>query len=267
MRQKLGFRQLRADAAASEQIFKIAQLVIDVLVAERLFRRHIGQLAEDHFIRIPERIDAHALFFAGRSRAADAEIRVDEKQRLDGQVFKFQVPRGVVGGDIADLLHVMAAEPLPGVIIVQIGNAAQILAPAAEFSDVMPQRRRADQRQVDRESGLFRENGRVQSDIVDADGMRCGVEGRRFHAEAHDGHKMAFPHGLLKACILRLHAGCREWHPPAGAAGRDKGQRRPVCLPAPLPARTGTPSRPPSVREPPQAVREHLRAELLIERG
>lgn len=65
MRQKLGFRQLRADAAASEQIFKIAQLVIDVLVAERLFRRHIGQLAEDHFIRIPERIDAHALFFAG----------------------------------------------------------------------------------------------------------------------------------------------------------------------------------------------------------
>lgn len=56
----------------------------------------------------------------------------------------------------------------------------------------------------------------MQSDIVDADGMRCGVEGRRFHAEAHDGHKMAFPHGLLKSGILHLHAASgnrvfRQW--------------------------------------------------------
>ena len=131
----------------------------------------------------------------------------------------------------------------------------------------MPQRRRADQRQVDRESGLFRENGRVQSDIVDADGMRCGVEGRRFHAEAHDGHKMAFPHGLLKACILRLHAAAGNGILRQGQQVeiRVKGVRS-VCQRR---FQRGQVRR--LVRRQygnlRQAVREHLRAELLIERG
>ena len=124
MRKKFLFRQLRADAAASEQIFKIGQLVIDVLVAKRFFRRHIRQLAENHFICVLERINAHALFFTGRSCAADAEVCVDEKQRFNGQVFKLQIPGRVVGGDVTDLLHIISAEPLPCIVIVQIGNAA-----------------------------------------------------------------------------------------------------------------------------------------------
>ena len=168
---------------------------------------------------------------------------------------------------MSDHRHVEAIKAEVGVIIVQIGNAAQILAAAAEFSDVVPQRRRADQRQVDREPGLFRENGRVQSDIVDADGMRCGVEGRRFHAEAHDGHKMAFPHGLLKACILCLHAASgnrvfRQWQQieigvkSVCRAGKRRFQRGQVRR---LVRRQYGNLR--------QAVREHLRAELLIERG
>ena len=63
VRQKLVILQPGADAAAQEQVFKVGQLVVDVAVAERLFLRHVGQLAEDHLVGLGERMDAHDLFF------------------------------------------------------------------------------------------------------------------------------------------------------------------------------------------------------------
>ena len=206
VRQKLVIFQPGADAAAQEQVFKVGQLVVDVAVAERLFLRHVGQLAEDHLVGLGERMDAHDLFFARLPRAAHAEIRVDEQQRLDGQVFKFQIPGRVVGGDVADLLHPVPAEPLPGIIIVQIGDAPEVLAAAAELADVVPQRRRTHERQIDREARPLRQNRRMQGDIVHADGVRGGVEGRRLHPQAHNGHQMVLPHGLGKQAVLPLHA-------------------------------------------------------------
>ena len=206
VRQKLILAQLRTDAAALQQVFKVRELMIDVFIPERLLRRHIGKLAEDHLIRLGERMDVHDLLFARLPRATHAEIGIDEQQRLDRQVFKLQIPRGMVCGDVADLLHIVPAEPLPGIIIVQIGDPAQIRAAAAEFADIVAERRRADERQVDREAGLFRKDRRMQRDIMHADGMRGRVKRRCLHPEAHHGQNVILAHGLPEQAVLRLHA-------------------------------------------------------------
>lgn len=59
----------------------------------------------------------------------------------------------------------------------QIGDAPEVLAAAAELADVVPQRRRTHERQVDREARPLRQDRRMQGDIVHADGVRGGVKG------------------------------------------------------------------------------------------
>lgn len=111
------------------------------------------------------------------ARAAHAEVRIDEQQGLHGQILKFEVPGGVVRGDMRDVLHAVAGQPLPGIIIVQIGNALCVRATAAELADIVAQGGRADERDVDGKPGFLRALGGQRGDVVHADVCEAASNG------------------------------------------------------------------------------------------
>ena len=107
----------------------------------------------------------------------------------------------------------------------------------------------------------------MQCNVMHTDGVRRRIKRRRFHAEPHDGQEVAFPHGLFKAGILRLYAAaCKRAFRQRKAIKvgikaippvcQRRFQRSQVCHF--IRRQSG------NLR---QAVREHLRAEFLIERG
>ena len=133
---------------------------------------------------------------------ADAEVGVDEQQGFNGQILKFQVPGGVIGRDMADVLHVVLAEPLPGIVIVQIGHPGGVTAPAAEFSDVVAQGCGADEGQVYREARLLCKQGRMHRHIVHTDGMGGRVKGLQLPSQAQQRHQMSLAHRQPEACVF-----------------------------------------------------------------
>ena len=193
----------------AQQRLKIAELGVDAAIFFLLFAGHIRQLREDHRIRVRQRVDAHHLAPA-LARAAHAEVRPDEQQRLDGQVLKFEIPRRMVRGHVADLLHAVLAEPAPGVVVVQIRRARGARAAAAEFAHVVPECRAADERQIDRQPRAAREDGGVQRQIVHADDVRRRVDHARLARQAQQRRDVKAAHAGGKAVILRRHAAVRR---------------------------------------------------------
>ena len=191
-------------AVTQQVLLKIMQLGIYRAVTELFFRRHIRQLAEDLLIGLRQRIDPHLLLAAIIPVAPDAEIRVDQQQGLSGQIFKFQIPGGVVGGNIGDGRYPVAFQPLPGEVIVQVGNAAGVRTPAAEFADIMAQRRRADQGDIHRDPRLKGLPGHMHGHMVHADGMGRRIKGHNFPPDAHQLDEIVIFHGFPEAGILLL---------------------------------------------------------------
>ena len=74
------------------------------------------------------------------------EVGVDQQQGLHRQIVQLQVPHGVVGGHMADIRQLPAAEPLVGVVIVQIRHP--LPGAAAELADVVADGAAGDQGQV-----------------------------------------------------------------------------------------------------------------------
>ena len=193
----------------AQQRLKIAELGIDAAVFFLLFGGHIRQLREDHRIRVRQRINAHCL--APRfARAAHTEVRPDEQQCFDGQILELQVPGRVIRGDVPDLLHAVAAEPAPGIVIVQIRRARGICAAAAEFAHIVPEGCAADERQIDRQPRAARENGGMQRQIVYADDVRRGVDRARLARQAQQCRDVIGAHARSKACVLIRYAAVRQ---------------------------------------------------------
>ena len=107
---------------------------------------------------------------------------------------------------MADFRHVVLAEPLPGVVIVQIRDAPGVGPTAAEFTNVMAERGCAHQRQIDRKARLGRQKRRMHGDVVHADGMTGGVERLHLPADAHERRIVAFGHGAGEQAVFLRHA-------------------------------------------------------------
>ena len=80
-----------------------------------------------------------------------AEIGIDQAQGFDRKVIELQIPGGMVGPYRADGGSADAAEPLVGIIIVQVGHALAGLA--AVFADIMPGSGPAGERKIHRQPG------------------------------------------------------------------------------------------------------------------
>ena len=80
------------DAVADQKPLKIVELFIDRLIAQAFLRRHVRELDEDAVARFRQGADDGDLLAVRPALGAHAEVRVDEDQRLDRQVFKLQIP-------------------------------------------------------------------------------------------------------------------------------------------------------------------------------
>ena len=87
----------------------------------------------------------------------------------------------------------------------QIGHPGGVTAPAAEFSDVVAQSRRADKGQIHREARLLCKQGRMHRYIVHADGVGGRVEGLQLPAQTQQRHQMGLTHRQPEACVFRRH--------------------------------------------------------------
>ena len=190
-----------ADPVADQHLLEVRQLGIDRLIAARLLRRHVGELGEDHVVGFRQRVDLHC-FGAVLPRAADAEIRVDEQQRFQRQVFKFQIPGGVIRRDMGDLRQALPLQPLIGIVIMQIRDALGVVAAAAEFADVVAEGSRADHRNIHRQSGLRRLPRDMERQMVHADRVRGGVEGHDLPPDPHEGDEMRLADRVQPAAVL-----------------------------------------------------------------
>ena len=181
-------RDLGAHAAVDEQPLEVLQFIVNRSVPALLLRRHVIELGEDHVVALGEIVDAHDLPSVLPS-PPHTKIRIDQDQGFQAQVFEFQIPGGVVGGDVGDPGQALLREPPVRIVIMQVGDPLGVLAPTAEFADVMGQRGGADQGDVHghaRHPGL---SGHVQCQGMDPDGMGGGVEGHGLPAQPHERHE------------------------------------------------------------------------------
>ena len=156
--------QLCIHAQALHVVLEIVESGVDETVPAQLGVVHIVQLIQD---------DLEGLVQGGNhggpvvsAALLHAEIRVDERQGLRRQVLRLQIPGGMVGRDMADVLHVMACEPFIRIVIVKIGDA--LVGLAAEFPQVVAGRRAGGQRHVDGHSRPIKPPCDGQRHVVDA---------------------------------------------------------------------------------------------------
>ena len=196
---------LRRHALRQEIVLKVPQLAVDRPVAALLFLGHIRQLGENDIPALRQGVDLHDLLAVFAPMTPDTKIGIDQQQALHGKIFKFQIPGGMVGGHMADLLQTFAFQPAPGVVIVQIGDAAGISAAAAEFAHIMGKGGSGHQRQIHRQTGLFRQHTGVKRHIVDTDDMRGRIKGHTGPADSQKSHQVLPAHQLPEADILLRH--------------------------------------------------------------
>jgi hypothetical protein len=98
----------------------------------------------------------------------------------------------------------MGPEPLPGVIIVEIGDPPGVLPPAAKLADVVAESRRTNQREIHIQACLPGQDPDVERYVVDSDGVRCRIEGHQLPAQGQEGGDMVALYLPKKSIILTL---------------------------------------------------------------
>ena len=164
-------------------VLKVPEFGIDKGIAGALGLGDIVQLGEDHIEGLGEGGDAGDLPAVLPLLLLDPEVGVNKDQGLHRQVVQFQVPYGVVGGHIADVRHMAAAEPQVGVVVVEIGHP--LPGPAAELADVVAGGAGGYQGQVHVYPCFFQVPGHGKGHKVDAGNMLQGAEGGGLQAQAH----------------------------------------------------------------------------------
>ena len=148
------FRQRRCVPASQghvhppgqHELLKVIEPGIHQLIAAALFPVHSVQLGEDHVEGLRQGEDFRDLPALAVPGLLHPEVGIDQQQGLHRQIVQLQVPHGVVGGHMADVRQLPAAEPLVGVVIVQIRHP--LPEAAAELADVVADGAAGDQGQV-----------------------------------------------------------------------------------------------------------------------
>ena len=176
-------QQLHIHPTVHHVAFKVPQLGVDEGVPPALFLVDIVQLGQYHVEGLRKGGDPGDLPAVRPPVLLDPEVGVDQGQGLRRQVVQLQVPHGVVGGHIADVLDVPPGEPLVGVVVVEIGHP--LPGAAAEFADVVARRAAGDQGQVHRHPGPLQIPGHADGHMVDPGDVLQGAEGRGLQPQAH----------------------------------------------------------------------------------
>ena len=145
------------------------QLAVDEFIPPALFLIHIFQFGQYYLIGFVQRVKNNDLVAVCVADLLGTKIRVDQKQGFRRQGFQLQIPGGVVGGNVADPVHLTGKEPLVGVIVVQVGNP--LAGAAAEFSKIVGCGGSGNQGQVHLHPRLLQPAGGGHGNVVDAGDM------------------------------------------------------------------------------------------------
>ena len=156
-------------------LLKVPELGVDEAVAEALGLVHVVQLGEDDVEGVLQGEDLRDLAAVLVPGLLHPEVRVDQDQRLRGEVLDLQVPDGVVGRDVADGGEALAGEPLVRVVIVEVGHP--LPGPAAELADVVARGGGAHEGEVHETPALGEGPGRPHGNMVDARNVLQGPVG------------------------------------------------------------------------------------------
>ena len=176
-------QQLHIHPTVHHVAFKVTQLGVDEGVPPALFLVDIVQLGQYHVEGLRQSGDPGDLPAVRSPVLLDPEVGVDQSQGLRRQVVQLQVPHGVVGSHIADVLDVPPGEPLVGVVVVEIGHP--LPGAAAELADVVARRAAGDQGQVHGHSGPLQIPGHADGHVVDPGDVLQGAEGGGLQPQAH----------------------------------------------------------------------------------
>ena len=207
--QTLGLRfiQLRSDAHAHHVILKIPELAVYSDIPVVLCLVYVFQFPEDHIKGLLECIEADLLM----SIIPDtlyAEIRVNQKQVLTGQILQFQIPCRMVACDMRDAGQTHAQQQFICIVVMQMRYSRYLLFPAPELADIMSCSRRGHHRQIDGNIVNAKLPRHMHRDIMDAGNMTQCIEGLQclpYHEElvqivvSAEFHKpgVFFPCGIL----------------------------------------------------------------------
>ncbi len=113
-------KHVRFDAQILQVVFKVLQFSIDPFVTLLLGGIHVVQLVKYHIEGFIQRIEADA-FPSFLPHALDAKVRIDQQQGFCRQVLQFQIPGGMVAGDMSRHRHSILQQDFIGIVIVEIG--------------------------------------------------------------------------------------------------------------------------------------------------
>ena len=192
--------QVHVHPQAAHVVLKIVELAIDKLIPAALFPVHVVQLGQDHLKGLVQGVEDHNLIALFVPLRLGAEVGVDQQQGLHRQGLQLQVPGGVVGSDVADVLHLPLQQPLVGVVVVEVGHP--LPGAAAEFAHVVGGGGGGDQSQVHLHPRLRQPPGGGHGDVVDPGNVAQGLEGGELHPQAHQLVEELPPPGRQEPAVL-----------------------------------------------------------------
>ena len=167
--------EVHVHAQGAHVVLKIVELAVDELIPPPLGGVHVLQLGEDDLEGLVQGVEDGDLVAVGIPALLGAEVGVDETQRLHRQRLQLQIPGGVVGGDVADVVQMALQQPLVGVVVVQVGHP--LSRAAAELADVVGGGGAGNEGQIDVHPGLLQSPGHRHGDVVDPGNVAQRLEG------------------------------------------------------------------------------------------
>ena len=162
---------------------KVLQPGVDPAIALLFCLVHPVQLIQDHRKGIRKGGDMRNLLSPGAQGLLHPEIRVNQQQRLHGQIVRLQIPHGVVRRHMADLREPPAAEPQIGIIVMEIRHP--LPRSAAELADVVPGGAAGYQSQVHGHPGLLQLPAHGYGNVMYPRDMLQSPEGCHLQPQAH----------------------------------------------------------------------------------
>ena len=178
--------QIYIDAKGFHIIFKVFQTGINVAIAIFFGCVHIIQLIQNHRKGRCQAVEAHDFFaFFIIAIVFHPEIGINQYQGFHSKIFQFQIPSGMVCGNMSDVRQFMDSAPKVCIIIMQVRNSSDFIFPASIFPDVMGSCGAGNQRQIHRNACLCKLSCNMHGNMMHPCYMSQHIKRHNFPANTH----------------------------------------------------------------------------------
>ena len=128
------------------------------------------------------------------------EVRVDQNKGLYRQIFRLQIPGGMIGRNVACVFHAVSVEPLIRIIIMKIRHSLIGLTP--ELAQVVACCSSAGQSQVNGHACLIKAPGHRHGHIVNPRDVLQSPERSHFRVQTHHLINVFFIKSIFKFLVF-----------------------------------------------------------------